>query len=69
MSSKLFENLIWLNSADLAEYLRSSEGSVRQMVYKGIIKPYKIGRKNLFKRSEIDNLLESSIKKEIRHGN
>ncbi len=69
LAPKLFENLIWLNSKEAAEYLRVSCGALRLLVYRGVIKPYKLGRSSRFKRSELDRLLESSIKKEIRHGN
>lgn len=65
----LFENLIWLNSHEAAEYLRTSKGGLRQMVYRGLLKPYKLGRSSRFKRSELDKLIESSLKKEICHGN
>lgn len=66
---KLFDNLIWLNSNEAAEYLRITPGALRAKVYRGEIKPYKLGRSSRFKRSELDKLLEISLKKEFRHGN
>lgn len=65
----LFENLIWLNSNEAAQYLRVSPEALRVLVYRGVVKPYKLGRRNRFKREDLDKLIESSIKKEIRHGN
>ena len=66
---KFFENQIWLTSDEASEYLRVSNGALRLMVYRGLIIPYKLGRRSRFKREELDKLLESSIKKEIRYGN
>lgn len=68
-SNKFFENLIWLNSNEAAEYLRISPENLRVMVYRGYIKPYKLRNRNRFKRSELDRLLEASIKKEGIYGN
>ncbi len=68
-SYKLFENLIWLNSNEAAEYLRISPENLRVMIYRGYIKPYKLRNRNRFKRSELDKLLETSIKKEVSRGN
>lgn len=65
----LFDNLIWLNSKEAAQYLRVSPEALRVLVYRGVIKPYKLGRRSRFKREDLDKLIESSIKKEIQHGN
>ena len=67
-SATLFENLIWLNSREASEYLRISPENLRVMIYRGYIKPYKLRNRNRFKRSELDKLLESSIKKEGSYG-
>ncbi len=67
-SNKLFENLIWLNSCEAAEYLRISPENLRVMIYRGYIRPYKLRNRNRFKRSELDKLLETSIKKEGFYG-
>jgi excisionase family DNA binding protein len=68
-NKQLFEIQIWLTTDEAAQYLRVSPGALRVMVYRGSIKPYKLGRRSRFKREELDKLLESSIKKEIRNGN
>ena len=52
---------IWLTSKEVAVYLGISPKSIRDMVYKGFLTPYKpFGRKLYFKKVEIDRLLESS---------
>ena len=57
----LFKNLIWMTSKEAAEYLRTSPNNIRVMVYRGVIRPYKLNGRNRFKREELDNLVESSI--------
>ncbi len=64
-----FDNLIWLNSIEAAEYLRVTPGALRLLVYRGLIKPYKLGRSSRFRRLELDKMLESSFKKGNSHGN
>ena len=54
MTSKLFENLIWLNSNEATQYLRVTNGALRLMIYRGILKPYKLGRRNRFKKDELN---------------
>lgn len=56
---KLFENSNWLKTFEAAEYLRTSPKQLRNWVYEGKIKAYKLLGKSLrFKRSELDLLLE-----------
>lgn len=65
----LFENLVWLTCVEVAIYLRKfrrsdglpSVGAIRNLVYRGKLKPRRLGRTNYFKRSEIDRALELSI--------
>lgn len=65
----LFENLVWLSSVDLAIYLRKfrridgspSVEAIRQLVYRGKLKPRKLGRSLYFKKSEVDRALELGI--------
>jgi excisionase family DNA binding protein len=66
--SQLFENLIWLNSAEAALYLRVTTANLRVMVCRGHLKPYKLLNRLRFKRSELDALLESSLKKGGQYG-
>lgn len=56
----LFDNLIWLNTKEAAELLRVSPNSLRIMVCRGEIPSYKLGKRLRFKKSELDELLESS---------
>lgn len=56
----LFENLIWLNAKEASEYLRLSVSSLRLKVHRGQIKGYKLGNLLRFKKSDLDQLLESS---------
>ncbi len=58
-----FKNLIWMTSKEAAEYLRVSPNNLRVMVYRGVLKPYKLNNRNRFKRDELDKLIESSIRK------
>lgn len=64
-----FENLVWLSSVDLAVYLRKfrrkdgkpSVEAIRQLVYRGKLKPRKFGRSLFFKKFEVDRALELGI--------
>jgi excisionase family DNA binding protein len=59
-----FNNLIWLNTNEAAEYLRVSPGHLRVLVCRGAIKAYKFTkRRNRFKRIELDRMIESSFKR------
>ena len=66
---QFFEKLIWLNSNEAAQYLRVTPAALRVMVYRGILKPYKLGRRSRFKKIELKRLIESSHSKETRYGN
>lgn len=65
----VFENLVWLNSLDVAIYLRKfrrndgtpSVEAIRQLVYRGKLKPRKLGRCLYFKKSEVDRAVELGI--------
>jgi excisionase family DNA binding protein len=57
--SVLFDNFIWLNSKEAAEYLRTTPKQIRKWVYQGKIKSYKLLGKSLrFKKSELDLLFK-----------
>lgn len=58
--NEFFNNLIWLRSEDAAEYLRTSVGQIRNMVYRGQLKARKFRNRLYFKRRELDNLIETS---------
>jgi hypothetical protein len=68
LGGMIFDNLIWLNTIEAAVYLRKftkdglpSVGAIRNMVYRGYLKPRKLRGRLLFKRRELDDLLESSF--------
>jgi excisionase family DNA binding protein len=50
----------WLNAREAAQYLRTSVGSVRNMVYRGQLTPYKPFGRLLFNRCELDRAIEIS---------
>jgi len=64
----LFENLVWLNSKDAANYLRKTVGALRAAVCRGQVRAYRWQRRLYFKRSELDRLLEDSLMKGARYG-
>ena len=53
----------WLSFRDLAEYVRKSEASVRQDVYRGRFSEArtKIGTRVLFSREAIDRALKEGV--------
>ncbi len=57
----IFENLIWLSTEEAARLLRRSSHALRQLVYKGKIRPRKFGGRLYFKRSELNALIETSF--------
>jgi excisionase family DNA binding protein len=56
----IFDNLVWMTSAEAASYLRKSTGALRVMVCRRQIPARKFYRRLYFKRSELDRLLDSS---------
>ncbi len=57
-----FNNLIWMTTNEAAEYLRVTPNNLRTMVYRGVVKTYKLNNRNRFKKEELDKLIESSLK-------
>ncbi|MGE4234145.1 MAG: helix-turn-helix domain-containing protein [Bacteriovoracia bacterium] len=55
-----FDNLVWMSSADAAQYLRKTVGALRVMVCRGQIQARKFRRRLYFKKIELDRLLENS---------
>lgn len=53
----LFDNLVWLNSKEAAEYLRKSTGALRIHVHRGHIRAHKWHRRLYFRRADLDRLL------------
>lgn len=57
--STFFENLIWLNTKEAAEYLRTTPRQIRKWVYQGKIQAYRLLGKSLrFKKHELDLLFK-----------
>jgi hypothetical protein len=56
----LFDNLVWMTSAEAARYLRKSVGALRVMVCRRQIRARKFHRPLYFRRFELDRLLETS---------
>lgn len=65
--STLFDNLVWLDSKDAANYLRKTVGALRAAVCRGQIRAYRWQRRLYFKRSELDRMLEGSLMKGARY--
>ena len=56
---------LYMTSKEVIDLLRISPSTLRRMMRKGIIKPIKLSsRKNLYKRSDIEKLLQIKIKEE-----
>lgn len=53
----------WLNSKEAADYLRTTHGGLFNLVHRRQIQPYRLGRKLLFKRSDLDRVIETSRKR------
>jgi hypothetical protein len=54
--------LTWLDSKEAARYLRKTRNALLIMVSRGTVKPRKLGRRLYFRRVELDQLLESSLR-------
>lgn len=57
---QLFLNLIWLTTEEAARYLRKTANALRVMVHRGQLRARKFRRRLYFKKSELDELLETS---------
>lgn len=56
----LFDNLVWMTSAEAAKYLRISANAIRVAVCRGQISARRFRRKLYFRKNELDRLLETS---------
>ena len=59
-STPIFDNLVWMTSAEAAKYLRKSVGALRVMVCRGHVRARKFRRRLYFRKMELDRLLDSS---------
>jgi len=55
-----FENLVWMNSKEAAQYLRMTAGALRTAVCRGQLRARKWRRRLFFKKVDLDLLLEGS---------
>lgn len=57
----LFDNRIrWMTVKDAAKYLGRSENAIRLLIYRGVLRPYKLGRRTYLNKSEIDEEIVTS---------
>lgn len=59
-SSSLKDQIDWMTTKEVAEYLSVSVGQIRNWTSNGKVSYYKIGRHNRYLRSEVDALLFSN---------
>lgn len=55
------EDVRWLTTCEAAQYLRVSVSSIKAMIYRGRVRPYKLGRHNRFRRDELDLLIRLPV--------
>ena len=60
-SNTLLNNRIWLSTDEAARYLGKTVNAIRIAVCRGFLKKRKWRNRLFFKKSELDNLLETSI--------
>jgi excisionase family DNA binding protein len=61
-STMLFDKLKWMTSKEAAAYIRVSVGQLRNMVWRGQIKRYRLRNRLRFLRSDLDSFVTSSNK-------
>ncbi len=59
-TDSLFENLVWMNSEEAATYLRRTPNAIRILICRGKLRRRKWNGRLLFKKIELDLMLESS---------
>lgn len=57
-SDALFDKLKWMNAKEAALYLRLSVGQVRNLVWRGQLKSYKVRNRLRFLRLDLDRLMK-----------
>lgn len=60
-AQSLFNNLTWLTTDEAATFLRRSSHALRQLAYKGKVRPRKFAGRLYFKKSELDTLIDTSF--------
>ena len=61
MPVESFDSLVWLSSKEAAKYLRKTVNALHIMVLRGYLKPRKFRNRLLFRRVELERLIESSV--------
>jgi excisionase family DNA binding protein len=57
-SVEIFDKLKWMNSEEAASYIRVSAGQLRNMVWRGQLKAYRLGKARLrFLRADLDKAI------------
>ena len=62
----LFDNLVWMNSKEAAQYLRMSANALRIAVSRGQLRARKWRRRLFFKKVDLDLMLEGSHRNKQR---
>ncbi len=57
-SEELFDKLKWMNAKEAALYVRVSVGQIRNLVWRGQLKSYKIRNRLRFLRADLDRLMK-----------
>ncbi|MGE3680265.1 MAG: helix-turn-helix domain-containing protein [Bdellovibrionales bacterium] len=57
-SEVLFDKLKWMSAKEAALYLRVSVGQIRNMVWRGQLKSYRIQNRLRFMRMDLDRLMK-----------
>lgn len=62
-STKIFDKLKWMSTKEAAFYLRVSVGQLRNMVWRGQVKCFRLQNRLRFLRSDLDRLLKPAFYK------
>ena len=57
-SDQFFDKLKWMNANEAALYVRVSVGQIRNMIWRGQLKSYKIRNRLRFLRADLDRLMK-----------
>ncbi len=61
-SPMIFENLKWLTVNEAATYLRRTSGAIRNLIYRGQIRPRRWAGRVYINRAELDRKIESGLR-------
>ena len=60
-TSVIFDNLKWMTVRDAALYLRRSYGAIKNLIYRGKVRPRKWAGRVYLSRKELDELIENGL--------